>query len=146
MIFSAQIYPPDGTKYASNDPHHETQNEILEHCANTDFLILFWDINSLTGIVPDFTVLDEFISKVQGDKTLLDENIDILSTLQRCNIPLERHSADLTTNTFGIQLIKFCKSNDLFVLNGRIGEECIAPKPTYKDPSTVGYLLSAYVI
>ena len=82
--------------------------------------------------MPDFTVSDEFISKAQGDKTLLDENIDILLTLQRCNIPLERHSADLMTNTLGI-LIEFCKSNDLFVLNGRIGEECIAQKPTCKD-------------
>ena len=36
--------------------------------------------------MPDFTVSDEFISKVQGDKTLLDENIDIILTLQRCNI------------------------------------------------------------
>ena len=36
--------------------------------------------------MPDFTVSDEFISKVQGDKTLLDEYIDILLTLQGCNI------------------------------------------------------------
>ena len=44
-------------------------------------------------------------------------------------------------------LIEFCKSNDLFVLNGRIGEKCIAPKPTCKDRSTVDYFLSsAYVM
>ena len=36
-----------------------------------------------------------------------------------------------------------CKNNNLFILNGRIGEDRINTKLTWKDKSTVNYFLSS---
>ena len=71
---------------------------------------------------------DEFISEMHGNDLLLDENMHAIHCLHKCNIPLTRNTADLTTTTYGQQLTDFCRDNDLFILNGRFGKDAVAPK------------------
>ena len=48
---------------------------------------------------------------------------------------------------YDVNLLEFCKNNDLFILNGRLGEDYILPKLTCKDKSTIDYFLaSAHVL
>ena len=104
---------------------------------------MFGDFNSRTGTLCDYIIPDEFISEMHGNDILLDENMHAMHCLNKCNIPLNRNTADLTTNTYGHQLIDFCRNNDLFILNGRIGKDAVDPKTTCKDRSTVDYFISS---
>ena len=40
-------------------------------------------------------------------------------------------------------MLEFCKNNNLFILNGRIGSDYTAQKLTCKEKSTVDYFLSS---
>ena len=59
-----------------------------------------------------------------------------------CSIPLERKNAGNVTNVYGRILLELCKNNNLFILNGRMGQDKLCPKVTCKDRSTVDYILS----
>ena len=43
--------------------------------------------------------------------------------LHELGFQIERYSSDKRKNNFGSQLINFCKYNDLFICNGRIGDD-----------------------
>ena len=58
------------------------------------------------------------------------------------DIPLIRKSADKIINMYGYQLIEFCKNNNTFIINGRIGKDAVSPELTCKNSSTVDYVLS----
>ena len=147
-IFCANLYiPPIGTKYTSDGPYLEIQTEIFEKCNNLNYLIMFGDFNSRTGQIAAYTINDDFISGIQDDCILSNENMNVLFKLQECKLPLERRSADPTTYTYGLQMIDICKSSDLFILNGRLGQDRDQPKTTCKDRSTIDYFIaSAYTI
>ena len=72
-------------------------------------MILFGDLNSRTASFQDYVVVDEFISHLQNDNLMYEENLDVLHCLDENNFPLDRHSADRTTNFYGKQLIEFCQ-------------------------------------
>lgn len=61
--------------------------------------------------------------------------------LNKSNVPLQRKSKDCRTNAYGQQLLKFCKSYDLLILNGRIGVDAVYPKLLWKDHSMIHYFI-----
>ena len=67
--------------------------------------------------------------------------MEVLECLNNCNFPLERKSADTSSNIYGKQLIEFCQGNDLFIVNGRLGEDSINPRLTCKDSGTIDYFI-----
>ena len=101
------------------------------------------NLNSRTSNSADFIRTDEFISHVNNDDILTYENEELSYCFEYNNVPLKRKSADTSTNAHGYQMLDFCKSNDLFILNGRFGEDKISPKLTCKDSSTVDYFISS---
>ena len=68
------------------------------------------------------------------------EREETFRNFEKCNISLERNSADTKTKAYGYQLINFCKNNNVFILNGRL--EHSGPKLTCKNSSTVDYFVS----
>ena len=135
--------PPHGSKYASTDPYLEIQEELFRFCGDSKHILLFGDFNSRSKDLSDFTNFDDFISEFYGTQDLLEENAKSLDCFECCNIPLNRKSADKVVNSYGYNLLEFCKSNNLFILNGRIGTDYEAPKLTCKNKSTVDYFLSS---
>ena len=73
---------------------------------------------------------------------MFNEGKELFSVLEKYEVPLERKSADNTTNTYGRHLLELCKNNNLFILNGKIGQDRLLPRVTFKDRSTVDYFLS----
>ena len=138
--------PPYGSKYASEDPFLELQELIFKHCSNTNNLLIFGDFNSRSGTLADYIHMDKFICNRLGLQSLDDANTNILNLFEASNIPISRNNADKNVNTYGKAFIDFCKNNDLFILNGRIGSDYIYPKLTCKDRSTVDYFLSSATI
>ena len=64
--------------------------------------------------------------------------------LLRANIPLDRKS--LCTgkpNTYGHCLLDFCRKNNIYIVNGRVGKDGLVGERTYKDTSLVDYFLAS---
>ena len=60
--------------------------------------------------------------------------------LLRANIPLDRKS--LCTgkpNTYGHCLLDFCRKNNIYIVNGRVGKDGLVGERTCKDTSLVDY-------
>ena len=133
--------PPYGSKYAHEDPYAELQREILRYCNNSEF-ILFGDFNSRTGEKNDFQEIDSFISEMHGLESIRDETLQVLDYFTKCNVALHRSNSDKQTNHYGNQMLEFCKTVDVFILNGRINDCTNSSKFTCKDKSTVDYFLS----
>lgn len=134
--------PPYGSRYAHEDPYVELQREILRFCNNSKNLILMGDFNSRTGEKDDFQEIDTFISDKYGLETLRDETQEMFNCLLQSNISLERSNCDKCINHYGSQMLEFCKTVDLFILNGRIFDRDKSSNFTCKGCSTVDYFLS----
>lgn len=67
---------------------------------------------------------------------------DVL-TLDLLNIPRKRNSLDPIRNRYGNKILDFCKGNNLFIVNGRIGEDRMTGKLTCKNASIVDYCISS---
>ena len=66
-------------------------------------------------------LIDKLISEHCGLAELVDENYAIVNSFSINNVPLHRVNADKVVNTYGTQMIEFCKAKDLFILNGGSG-------------------------
>ena len=44
------------------------------------------------------------------------------NVLQQLNLPLKRNNVDKGKNPYGNLLLNLCRGNDLFIVNGRIGD------------------------
>ena len=139
--------PPQGSKYATDDPYLEIQEELFRYCSDIKHVLLFGDFNSRCKTLPDFVKFDEYISDMYGLQQLYDENINVLSYFEKYNVPLDRNSADETMNSYGYGLLDLCKNKNLFILNGRLGTDYLHPSLTCKNKSTIDYFISsAYVL
>ena len=131
--------PPQGSKYASDDPFQELQEELFRFCNDAKNILIFGDFNARTSELQDYVRIDECLSDLYGLEEMYNENTSIFECLAIHDIPLKRKSSDKTVNTYGHSLLDTCKNNNLFILNGRIGEDRINTKLTCKDKSTVDY-------
>ena len=122
MNFGVVYIPLVNSKYASDDPYSELQREILRYCPNSKQIILLGDFNSRSGEKTDYVFIDELISDQCGLDELVDENNAIVELFSANNVPLHRVNADKVVNTYGAQMIEFCKATNLFILNGRFGD------------------------
>ncbi len=64
---------------------------------------------------------------------IVDEHAELLSQFQTSNLSVERTSTDTGTNSFGYDLIEFCKCNNLYILNGRAGHDKHIGRKTCKE-------------
>ena len=131
---------PYGTKYAHADPYLELQNEFYKLFSNKKHVIILEDFNSRSTTMCDYIKTDDFICEINGIQELFEENMEIFHCFETNNIPLERKNIDKITNSYGYQLVEFCKNNNIFIMNGRL--DALLPSLTCKNSSTVDYLLA----
>jgi hypothetical protein len=70
----------------------------------------------------------------------VSSSVNILESL---NIPVGRINKDSVKNHYGSRLLDLCKGNDLFIINGRIGNDKGIGKLTCKNSSVVDYVISS---
>ena len=146
LICGVVYIPPYGLEYAAEDPFLEIQEVLLKYSDTVNNTLLFGDFNSRSGTIPDYVHMDNFICTKLGIEDLNDENTRTLNFFDISNIPLTRQNADNSINTYGRNLIDFCKNNNIFILNGRLNNDQLVPKLTCKDSSTVDYFISSACI
>ena len=104
------------------------------------------DYNARTNVVPDF--IGEFLSGNDGNLLIINSANNKMSILIREmaeNGNLKRFSKDeARTNRHGSQVIEFCKSIGLLIINGRVGQDKGIGDFTQFDTtgrSTVDYMI-----
>ncbi|CAG2209262.1 unnamed protein product [Mytilus edulis] len=140
VIFGIVYVPPENSSYSSVEAFNDIEREFHKFNENTNLICLVGDFNARTGNLRDYIenndTEDYFVNNVIDITELTD--IKILDEL--C-IPKHRTSPDLVVNNFGRKLVDFCKNNNVFIYNGRIGNDK-AGKSTSKNLSVVDYALS----
>lgn len=138
--FGVVYIPPHGSKYANDDPYMELQRELLRYCPSSDQIVLFGDFNSRVGEKDDVCLTDEHLRHEFG--LVGNDSCNLANCFIQNNISLKRFTSDKTTNCYGNQMIEFCQSTDILILNGRIGDNVHDSTFTCKDKSTIDYFLS----
>ena len=105
-------------------------------------ICLIGDFNARTGKLKEFICLDNFLANHNDFDDETRQSLEECNVLIDSNIPLERTSVDNHCNNYGYKLIDLCRNNNLFIVNGRIGESRL----TCKDSSTVDYVICSAVL
>ena len=142
-IYIGIVYiPPDKSKYYDEMQMRMLEEEIARFCSENERVILAGDYNARTSMIRDYispdklTMPDVDIFDFESDT---DESLKILESL---NIQLHRESKDAKSNTLGITLLDICRHNNLFMLNGRYGNDKNVGQLTFRDKSVIDYVLS----
>ena len=82
------------------------------------------DFNARTGHLPDFFTPDAFLSQVNVCDDFSNSETRVRSVVfEKFSIPLQRTVQDVTVNNFGYKFTEFCKNNDLYIVNSRLGSD-----------------------
>ena len=131
--------PPENTRYISADCFTDIEREMLIFFVNPVNVCLLGDFNARTGKLTAFVYLDIFF--IYNNHIELDEEtrqpLEDVNVLRESKGLLERMSSDIHRNDYGYKLIELCENNNLYIVNGRIGET----KLTCKDSNTVDYII-----
>ena len=127
--------------YSEEDPLHEIENELYRMTDRFSSILIFGDYNSRTRTFKDFIEVDEYLStRFHSDELLCEYDTD-LSYFQKSHVSLHRINSDTGINNYGYRLLDFCKTNSLFILNGRVGEDGSMGRRTCKNSSTIDYFI-----
>ena len=105
-------------------------------------IFLHGDFNSRTSKEPD---VFNFERESGNDENV--EHLFIVTSneyrLEELGIPLRRANEDKVINQYVRKLLNFCKYIDVFILNGRIGEDKDIGKFTCKNVGVVDYTIAS---
>ena len=127
VLFCGSYIEGDNSTYFNRHVYAELEENLLD--INFENVCLLGDLNSRTGHLPDIIVNND-----HSDVGLEFDDFKLL----------KRTSKDKQTNTMGYELISFCKSNQLAIVNGRLGEDQGVGDFTCKDASVVDYIIISY--
>lgn len=79
-----------------------------------------------------------------------DSDVDVSAEmpyvcLHDTGVPVNRANQDLTPDrsSYGKKLVEFCINHQLFIFNGRMGEDCGVGKPATTHNTTIDYFLGS---
>ena len=141
IICGIVYIPPEGSPYFLPDTFDQVENEIRNFSDECDYVCLIGDFNSRTASEPDF--IDVNINEYEQDFTEYVE--DGLAILDFLNIDKYRKSKDNIKNRSGTKLLDICKANNMFIVNGRLGDDRIdGGKLTCKNTSVIDYFMCSF--
>lgn len=144
FVIRAVYIPHEGSKYHNNDLFDNIADDIIKIKIEYNLpLLLVGDFNARTGHCNDFNNLDNnrFVSVgIDNDNLEMGDSKFQLQSLGLCK---ERYSYDKSTNNNGRRLIEFCKSLDVHIVNGRIGDDYRCGRFTCADSSLIDYAIAS---
>ena len=119
-ICCTYISPKSSCRYQLEDVSKldVLHNNIVKF-KNKGHVIILGDINCRTGTEDDFIDVRQVKNFVQGPEDE-DIHIDDLISVNNC-VNKQRRSEDNVVNENGRELLKICKTDNIFIVNGRIG-------------------------
>ena len=131
-LLCACVYIPPSTSLYKNDNNFELlTDELIKNKQNfmCDTLIV-GDFNAKTNTLPDYVAQNKYTNLTNSEDYPDFE-------LTRYN--QDRHVAD----DYGLKLLHFCKVQDLYIINGRVGKDKNVGNFTTKNASTIDYCLTS---
>lgn len=143
LLIGIIYIPPSQSRFYSEDEFSNLNDEITSMCSKYDYVFITGDANARTSELIDYTHSDKFLSEYFNfdEDTLLF--YDSINTIQLDNFCIERKSKDSKTNNIGYKLIDICKNNNLYILNGRIGNDKHIGNLTFRNQSLIDYTLAS---
>jgi hypothetical protein len=122
----------------------ELESDISELRSGDDcYTVIVGDLNARTACLTDCltiynNVLDilDFPNEITCELFNKDPTIDY-------HINHVGHSMDKGTNKYGNRLLSLCKALNMYIMNGRVGEDKDIGKVTCKDASLIDYVISS---
>lgn len=138
-IIVGNVYiPPENSKYSNKDVFSLLEIEMQNMLTNNKHVILAGDFNARTGTRTEIhSVLHESMDRF--NEIFEESQSEFNLTLES----IERNNVDKIQNCYGKLLLEMCKSNNLLIVNGRLGDN-ISGKVTCKGTSTVDYFICDY--
>ena len=144
LMIGNTYLPPERSNYNNATAYQELQNELLKF-KNNHFYIA-GDLNSHSGTIRDYIEKEDFMPEQLNFDSEVQDYLNNISWLQNNNISLNReNSSHKRPDERGKQLIDFCKSNNMFICNGRLDTD-VNGKATTTDGSVIDYLLASPLI
>ncbi|CAC5376978.1 unnamed protein product [Mytilus coruscus] len=112
------------TNYTSEEAFNDIELELQRFPEKSDYIILVGDFNSRTANLSDFYDEDDIDDFVIDNLTDQSDYTD-LYMLDDLNISRTRNNPDKVVNCYGRKFLEFCKNNEVFILNGRVGQDVI---------------------
>ena len=141
-ILGAVYIPPESSSYYNDDEMLQLDSEITSFCSSNEFVMLTGDFNSRTSSYPDYIEIDDFLTEMFDFDSETTEFFSHINKLECLNILKNRCSQDRHVNNNGNKLLNLCKNNNLFIANGRIGQDKSVGKFTFKTVSVIDYTIA----
>ena len=124
-LYIANVYVvPENSVHLCHDAFDMLREDLCSFPPDSDFLIC-GDYNARPNVLPDY--LDEYLYGNDADIPILESSCNIRSTLLRTiveNKELKRFSKDKSrANNNGVNLLEFCQTVGLLIINGRLGSD-----------------------
>ena len=143
MIGNTYI-PPENSRYQSLTPFQELQDELIKF--GDCYFCIAGDLNSHTGKKRDHVESSDFTEDQLNFDVEAQTNVASLKYLQNNNIKVNRQNeSSQRPNPYGNLLLQLCKTNNLFIGNGRIDSDPTG-KVTTTDGSLIDYMVASPTI
>lgn len=141
LVFGAVYVPPSDSRFNTQDELDMFEVEICNICVLHKFVCLLGDFNARVCKKDDFINADDFFA----DYFEFDDDVrafyNVSAILPKLNMNIHRNAQDSICNNEGNILLEICKSNNLFILNGRCGKDKETGAFTFKNTSTIDYCI-----
>ena len=107
------------------------------------YIFLVGDFNARTQTQQEFIDADDFFSDHFGYDDTLNQFYNISSLLTQYNLESTSSSKDKILHNEEKLLIDICKSNNLFIMNGRCGQDKGRGEFTFKNLSVIDYSIAS---
>ena len=143
MMIATIYIPPQQSRFFNDDEFELFEQEIALVRSNFDYIYLLGDFNAQTATMPDYTVLDPFLSEFFSFDADTIEHMDQKCVLEKLDFQINRSSKDPKKNNHGFKIIDLCKNNNLSILNGRFGEDKNVGAMTFRGLSVIDYAMAS---
>ena len=118
------------------------EEEIANFCSTKEYVILAGDYNARTSKMRDYIPPDEFNIPEINLFDFESGTNKAFKVLVNLKIQVYRESKDKKSNALGITLLDICRNNNLFMFNGRYGNDKNVGQFTFRDKSVIDYVLA----
>ena len=137
FYFGVVYIPPYDSRFYTKDEMDLFQAEVSSMCISHEYVSLMGDFDSRLCNNPDFIDADKYFSDCFEFDENLTNYLNASSSLDSIKFSKCHVSQDTVINNSGYLLLDMCKSNNLFILNGRCGADINIGAMTFRGQSVI---------
>ena len=133
MVLCLIYVPPENSNYSNISIFDNIEDNFIDlKSKNEDFdICIACDLNARTANLKDYLEVSD-----HENEYLCNE-----MSLNSCDIQQSRNNDDKVVNSYGNRLLTLCKTLEIFIVNGRLGEDANRGKLTCNNVSLVDYFI-----